>query len=471
MPRRSRAMGMVGRIAAALERTQPQLRRAAAARASDVAGGLGAISKVLRMLLQSAVLAVGAYLVIHQQATAGIIIAGSILGARALAPVDLAIANWRGFVGARQSWHRLSRLLGASAAQTDADAAAAAGEDARRRRTRRSRRRASRRSSARTSNFSLDAGKALGVIGPTASGKSSLARAAGRRLGAGARQRTPRRRHARPVVAGGARPPYRLPAAGRRTVRRHRGAEHRALRGSARSGGCHRRGPGCRRARSDHQPARRLRHRRSATRQRAVGRPGAAHRACARALSRSVPGRARRAELQSRRRRRRGVDPGDPAACARAAASSSWSRIGRARSPASTRFSSWPRAASSSSGRRRRSSTSVLQRPAPPPRALKVVPDAGRSRMKRKRADAQRALDPPAHLLGIAVVRSARRRRRRLGGDGRDLRRGDRAGLARRRFQRQEGAASDRRRRRRSCACATATGSRPATSWSGSTRR
>ena len=43
---------------------------------------------------------------------AGIIIAGSILGARALAPVDLAIANWRGFVGARQSWQRLSRLLG-----------------------------------------------------------------------------------------------------------------------------------------------------------------------------------------------------------------------------------------------------------------------------------------------------------------------------------------------------------------------
>ena len=44
--------------------------------------------------------------------TPGIIIAGSILGARALAPVDLAIANWRGFVGARQSWQRLSELLG-----------------------------------------------------------------------------------------------------------------------------------------------------------------------------------------------------------------------------------------------------------------------------------------------------------------------------------------------------------------------
>src|SRR5205814_5903391 len=79
-------------------------------RASDVAGGLGAIAKVMRMTLQSAVLAVGAYLVIHQEATAGIIIAGSILSARALAPVDLAIAHWKGFVAARQSWHRLAKL-------------------------------------------------------------------------------------------------------------------------------------------------------------------------------------------------------------------------------------------------------------------------------------------------------------------------------------------------------------------------
>ena len=55
-------------------------------RASDVAGGLGAISKVLRMLLQSAVLGIGAFLVIQQEATAGIIIASAILTSRALAP-------------------------------------------------------------------------------------------------------------------------------------------------------------------------------------------------------------------------------------------------------------------------------------------------------------------------------------------------------------------------------------------------
>ena len=85
---------------------------------ADVSAGLGSISKVLRMMLQSGVLAVGAYLVIHQEATAGVIIAGSILSARALAPVDLAIAHWKGFVAARQSWHRLNRLLESLPAQS-----------------------------------------------------------------------------------------------------------------------------------------------------------------------------------------------------------------------------------------------------------------------------------------------------------------------------------------------------------------
>ncbi|MFN5571766.1 MAG: type I secretion system permease/ATPase, partial [Bradyrhizobium sp.] len=104
------AMGMAGRMMQRWSETNDRY-LAGNQRASDVAGGLGAIAKVLRMMLQSAVLAVGAYLVIHQEATAGIIIAGSILSARALAPVDLAIAHWKSFVAARQSWHRLSQLL------------------------------------------------------------------------------------------------------------------------------------------------------------------------------------------------------------------------------------------------------------------------------------------------------------------------------------------------------------------------
>src|SRR5262249_16532485 len=76
-------------------------------RANDVTAGLGSTGRVLRAALQSTVLAVGAYLVIQQEATAGIIIASSILTGRALAPIDVAIANWKGFVAARQGWQRL----------------------------------------------------------------------------------------------------------------------------------------------------------------------------------------------------------------------------------------------------------------------------------------------------------------------------------------------------------------------------
>jgi ATP-binding cassette, subfamily C, bacterial PrsD len=168
------AMGMTGRVA---NRWRDLNRSfiAATGQASDVVGGLGAASKVLRLLLQSSLLAVGAWLVIHQESTPGIIIAGSILGGRALAPVDLAIANWRGFVGARQSWQRLSRLLAHLPPRSEPmplqppsktlvvqnAAVCPPGEQ---------------KIVCQDVSFTLASGKALGIIGPTASGKSSLAR-------------------------------------------------------------------------------------------------------------------------------------------------------------------------------------------------------------------------------------------------------------------------------------------------------
>ena len=79
--------------------------------ANDAAKGLGAITKAIRAAIQSAMLAVGAYLVIKGEATGGIIIASSILTARALAPVEMSIASWKGFTQARQSWDRLAQLL------------------------------------------------------------------------------------------------------------------------------------------------------------------------------------------------------------------------------------------------------------------------------------------------------------------------------------------------------------------------
>ena len=169
------AMGMSGRLTRRWSEAN-ETYLAGNQRASDVAGGLGAVAKVLRMMLQSAVLAVGAYLVIHQEATAGIIIAGSILSARALAPVDLAIAHWKGFVAARQSWHRLAKLLQqvpAANEQTllqapskrlsvEAVSIVPPGDQ---------------RVIVQDVNFAVEAGTGVGVIGPSGSGKSSLVRA------------------------------------------------------------------------------------------------------------------------------------------------------------------------------------------------------------------------------------------------------------------------------------------------------
>jgi ATP-binding cassette subfamily C protein len=169
------AMGMSGRLTRRWSEANEKY-LAGNQRASDVAGGLGAIAKVMRMTLQSAVLAVGAYLVIHQEATAGIIIAGSILSARALAPVDLAIAHWKGFVAARQSWHRLNRLLVSLPAQStptqlqdpskrlsvEGVSIVPPGDQ---------------KVIVQEVSFALEAGSGLGVIGPSGSGKSSLVRA------------------------------------------------------------------------------------------------------------------------------------------------------------------------------------------------------------------------------------------------------------------------------------------------------
>jgi ATP-binding cassette subfamily C protein len=168
------AMGMTRRLA---NRWRQANRKyiASQQQTSDIAGGFASTSKVLRMVLQSAVLAVGAYLVINQQATAGIIIAGSILSARALAPVDLAIANWKGFVAARQSWRALNQLLTGFPASSEpmslespckslmvetASVAPPGGQ----------------RLVTSDINFVLQAGSGLGIIGPSGSGKSSLAR-------------------------------------------------------------------------------------------------------------------------------------------------------------------------------------------------------------------------------------------------------------------------------------------------------
>ena len=78
---------------------------------SDGATGVSAAVRALRMLLQSLVLALAAYLAIQQEISTGTIIATSILASRALAPIDIAVSQWRQFVAARLAAGRLKRSL------------------------------------------------------------------------------------------------------------------------------------------------------------------------------------------------------------------------------------------------------------------------------------------------------------------------------------------------------------------------
>jgi PrtD family type I secretion system ABC transporter len=145
-------------------------------KSNDIAGTLGAISRILRMILQSATLGLGAYLTIKGEMSAGAIIAASITSSRALAPVDLAIANWKNVLQARNAWDRLRQTVAAFDAEKPpielprakntfkveklTVAAPASG-----------------RVLLTEVNFQLEAGQGLGIIGSSGGGKTTLVRA------------------------------------------------------------------------------------------------------------------------------------------------------------------------------------------------------------------------------------------------------------------------------------------------------
>ncbi len=168
------ALGMRSRMA---ELWQVRARRNldVAAYGNDLAIGFGTTARLLRTVLQSSILGLGAFLVVREEATAGVMLAATILSARALAPVDLAIANWKSFSGARQAWGRLVAFLPRrepaaltplpaprESVRVTALSIAAPGTDT---------------LVLHDVNVALAPGSALGVIGASGSGKSTFARA------------------------------------------------------------------------------------------------------------------------------------------------------------------------------------------------------------------------------------------------------------------------------------------------------
>lgn len=145
-------------------------------KSSDVSGTLGAVSRILRMILQSAALGMGAYLTIKGQMSGGAIIAASITSSRALAPIDMAIANWKNLVQARAAWDRLKEtMVGLEAKQNAMNLPQA--KDTLKVEKLTVAAPASGRVLLADVSFDLKAGDGLGIIGPSGGGKTSLVRA------------------------------------------------------------------------------------------------------------------------------------------------------------------------------------------------------------------------------------------------------------------------------------------------------
>lgn len=141
----------------------------------DRNGGFSSMTRSLRFFLQSAMLGAGAWLVLRSEMTSGAMIAGSILMGRALAPIEQLIGGWSVVLRARKGWRSLEVLLDAvpeapprslvrrPAARLTLDNVTVAAPHGT-------------RAILRQVSFAANPGEVIGVIGESASGKSSIAR-------------------------------------------------------------------------------------------------------------------------------------------------------------------------------------------------------------------------------------------------------------------------------------------------------
>ncbi|VVN12126.1 Type I secretion system ATP-binding protein PrsD [Pseudomonas fluorescens] len=145
-------------------------------RASDRSGIITSISKTFRLLVQSLILGLGAYLSVSHEINPGLVIAGSVLLGRALAPLDLMIGSWKGFIAARSQYARLNSILDQQNAEPERmQLPAPIGHVTVENLTLGA-------PGAKTPiikgiGFNAPAGAMIGVVGPSASGKSTLAKA------------------------------------------------------------------------------------------------------------------------------------------------------------------------------------------------------------------------------------------------------------------------------------------------------
>lgn len=145
--------------------------------ASKRSAGFTSVSRNIRLLVQSLILGLGGYLVLEQEVSPGVMIAGSILLGRALAPIDQLIGAWKGFSSARSQYRRISELLNevpeeparmtlpAPRGQVTFERAFVVPPGAQ-------------EPVLKNLSFRIEPGEVVAVIGPSASGKSSLARSA-----------------------------------------------------------------------------------------------------------------------------------------------------------------------------------------------------------------------------------------------------------------------------------------------------